>query len=719
MKKKIFQQVLLIIGALFFLTFFTDHSVLASSSVVVNKTTTPDPTGDGRLFDVQYTIEVSSNKVEPTDVTIVLDRSNSMLNKARYTNNYIVNETLAATEAFIRQIMAVPGNRIAIVSYGTTAISSNSGNYYTSVNQAITEARRIYATRPVDSRSLSDIDFYRDGYKIRWSNYSYLQGATNIQDALLKAQTIATNKSTTDKDKAVVLFTDGEATEGLYVKDTKTLVGWSYEFINYLNPLDYYIRYKGNYGYEYKAYYKSFSPFDPGFNSHIPIYTYEAYNSEAAILQARDLKKVPNTEVYTIGYFGAFSNPSSQINTLEKISTSGDCYTIESLDQIAEMFKDINSKINNIGTSAVVTDQLNEGFEILEDSITAPVGTKVSISSDNSSLTWDIGSLGIGTHTFSMKVKVKDGAYIAGIENVLLSTSSKLSYTDLEGSLVELPFPDNFINVEGLSKITNLKVTSLEGASVYYVENKEEKVKAKVYFTTLKDLNFISLQLSEDYPDSEMTYELLKVTDINGNVKTGFYKNENNLEYSASSSLPAASYIAEIEVTSPSNFLNAVNSSGDKILKYQIGIDAVTTKDNIQTTPVTVATISQELLVQYNGGPVITITPSTKKFTSQVNANVLIKGYAPIVEYKCLKGEKQVSDFATIANGYGLNELNVSNNLEISGSFNVSIEGTENPVTGYFIGNGYYTLYAKDSSGKETIEIIKINNLLDESPDLL
>lgn len=719
MKKKIFQQFLLIVSFLFFLTFFTDHSALASSSVVVNKTTTPDPTGDGRIFDVSYTIEVSSNEVEPTDVTILLDRSNSMLKKARYTNNYIVNETLAATEAFIRQIMAVPGNRLAIVSYGTTAISSNSGNYYTNVNDAIAEARRIYATRPVNYLSFADSDFHSDGYSIRWSNYSYSDGATNIQDALLKAKTIATNKSTSDNDKAVVLFTDGEATEGIYQTDTRKLVGWSYQFINWLNPLDYYIRYKGSYGYEYTAYYKNFSRYDPGFNTYIPIYTYEAYNEEAAILQAADLKRVPNTDVYTIGYFGAFSNPSNQIETLERISSSGDCYTIETLEQIAEMFKDINSKINNIGTDAIVADQLNEGFEILEDSISIPVGTNVSISSDSSNFTWDIGSLGIGTHTLTMKVKAKDTSYIAGINNVLLSTSSKLTYTTMEGVLVELPFPDNYINVEGLSKITNIRITTLEDANIAYVENKDEKVQARIYFTTLKDFSYISLSLTEDYPNAEMSFELLKVKDANGNLLTGFSNNENNIEYSASSLLPASSYIAEIEISSPSNFLNALDTNGDKILKYQIGINTVSSKDAYQLTPVSADTISQLLTVQYNGGPVITITPSTKKFTNQVKADILIKGYAPILEYKCLKGEKQISDFATVANAYGLNQLNTTNNLEIKGNFNVTLSGTENPATGDFVGNGYYTLYAKDSSGKETIEIIKINNLLDESPDLL
>lgn len=634
-------------------------SVAATSEVQLSKVTVVDTSSDGRTFDVAFTINVEPTYVEPSDIVIVLDRSNSMLNEIPDTNKYIVHEVKNATIAFIEQVMAVPGNRIAIVGYGSDANVYNNYNYYTSATSAINAVNHLLATRTV---TYKDEDYYyrRYGYDIRWSNFAYDKGATNIQAGLQKAEVIVEN-SDSSTNKAVVLFTDGEANRE-----------------------------------------SSSETSDP---------------VEAAILQADYIKAIPNTTIYSMGYFAGLYNPSTAINTLNEIDSSGQCKNAPTTEELENIFSDINSVINNIGTSAIVNETLNVGFEIVEGSILASIGT-VTTANNNTSFNWNIGTIGKGTYTLNMKIRVLDTAYVAGQDNVLTSITSTLTYTDINDVVQTINFPENYVNIPPLGKFKDLAITTRDNQSIKYVNTASETIEAKVAFTTLRDFKLIQLKLADNYPDQEYAFILETVKDLSGNIISGFTSDADEIIYSGTN-LPMGTYYADIVITSPTNYLTAVDLTGNVIVHYDMEVVQVITQEVAHTYSSTYPATSEKLRIQYNEGPSIRLTPSTLNFTSSVVVDADITGFADIVEYKCLRGDLTISDFSTTANGYGLHSVDTSNPKAITAQFTVQATGVDDPINGIYVKNDYYTVYAKDITGKETVSVIRINNLLLENPDLL
>lgn len=652
-------------------------SVAATNEVELTKVTVVDESSDGRTFDVTYTINVDPTYVEPSDIVIVLDRSNSMLNEIGDTNNYVVYDVKAATIEFINQVMAVPGNRVAIVGYGTDSSVYNNYNYYTSASSAITAVNHLLATRSVTNNS-SDYDYKRYGYSIRWTNFAYSQGGTNIQEGLDKAQSIV-ESSQSSTNKAVVLFTDGEANRGSYQTDQWGIIGYSW--------------YGPKYGW------------------------ITVYNEEAAIMQAEDIKDIPNTTIYSMGYFGGLSNPSTAIDTLNQIDSTGTCNNAPTTDELGVIFSNINSVINNIGTNAVVIDTLNTGFEIVPGSIVSSIGTATS-SNNNQTLNWNIGSIGKGTYTLNMKIKVLDTAFVGGETNVLTSTSSQLTYTDINGASQTVSFPDNYVDIPPLGKFKDLAVTTRTGQPLQYVNSAEDQILARVTFTTLRDFKLLKLKLEDTYPDQDYSFVLNAVKNVDGALVEGFDKDADEIIYSGVR-LPIGTYTADITITSPSNFLTAVGED-EKIVKYyDMEVVQVITQEVTHLNSTTYPATSSTLRIQYNGGPVIQLTPNTLKFVSSVDVSVNITGEADIIEYKCLRGQLEVSDFLTTDNGYGLHDVNSGDPRAITAQFTVQAIGDFNGVNGIFAKNDYYTVYAKDATGKESVKVIRINNLLIDNPDLL
>ncbi|MER2005897.1 MAG: hypothetical protein ABS939_00475 [Psychrobacillus sp.] len=128
--------------------------------------------------------------------------------------------------------------------------------------------------------------------------------------------------------------------------------------------------------------------------------------------------------------------------------------------------------------------------------------------------------------------------------------------------------------------------------------------------------------------------------------------------------------------------------TGDVFNVSKNGTYTVFAKDSAGNTSLQTITITNIDIEK----PTITLKPSTLNPTNaQIDVDVQATDNVSIVELKWAKGNQSVEHFSS-------NGTNVTNNV-----FHVS-------------DNGMYTVYAKDSAGNETVEVITINNLDFDAP---
>jgi hypothetical protein len=541
------------------------------NTVDISKTIVDAVDGDGRTYEVTYNVDVDINETgASSDVVLILDRSGSMLSYApeevfvgydwvyrikagelddyvlcdgyEFTSYYssgqtyyygyvevyetqyterIADQVKEAMIEFINQVMSVSGNRVAIVAYAQTATQINNGNYYTDAASAISAVENLLS--------------YRTSYNgINWSNYyydedrDYIGSMTNIQAGFEEAQDIIENTESTNEQKHVVLFTDGNANEGEYTVTTEyeveeevttytdEVIGTQtidlgtrisdYEWYLYGSDIYYeVVYYTTRWGHteNYRNYYVDVVQYASVTEMVTNTYTEtETYRyAEAAIYQAAELKAIEGVSVYTLGYTGGLSDSeaaTSEENLQLMASTTADCYISPTGDELDQLLEGISSSINSIGTNTIVKDMLADGFLIDPTSINASVGT-TSLNSDNTELTWNIGDLGAGMHTLTMTIYVADDVYPTGRKDVPTSDSCELSYNDLNGDYQGETFNATTVDIASLDSAptVDLVIEHLNSTNGEYLVGDTALIQHTFTYTNPDGYDYVQIDIND------------------------------------------------------------------------------------------------------------------------------------------------------------------------------------------------------------------------------
>ncbi len=368
-------------------------SFAADDAITIHKTV--EPTDENRVFEVTYSIE-SKPKQSEVDLLIVLDRSNSML--------FLDDDRAPVAKSVRQQVIQFikdvyedrPNTRIGILSFGSDASKEHNWRYCNNKDDAISKVRYIY-------------DYYWNGHKYKYDHFDYWSGATNIKAGFkLANQTILEDNKLNNNHSVdtIVLFTDGVATRGGTNQDENN-----------------------NYPSSHNT------------------------NTNRAINAAKEAMK--NAVVFTIGYFEGVSQSSTKAvaqDTLRQ-SQNGGYYDAGTLDQLSSILDSISQNLNYVGTNAILTETLNEAFEIVDGSLPEGVNAEVlTTENGQQQVKWHIGTLGEEIKQFKFKIRVKDDYYPTGMKHVAVSDENYLTYDDdvehnqkkdIEDYYVDIPPLDN------------------------------------------------------------------------------------------------------------------------------------------------------------------------------------------------------------------------------------------------------------------------------------
>ena len=332
----------------------SNSSDLQPGEVRTSKTASPVE-GMVNTWDITVRIEGrDTQKVESTDVVLVIDRSGSM-DGSRMTNakNAAIN--------FINTMIPADTNlRIAIVSFS----SQYQGAQLVTVNRNFT-------------RNITQLKSSVNGLNAL--------GGTHTQAGIIQGRSLF-NGSTAD-NKFMVLLSDGEPT-------------YSYEPSSWTNGLPSWGTpgsvsssrqrtgvYDGNYntgtvvgtGSDLTESYN----YSPGWLQ--PTYRRHIHNGDAAIRAGQD-SRVGIDGLFTI----AVEAGNSGTNILSQIASPGMAYSTDNPEDLQEIYDLIGTQIQTQYAikNAVITDVMGDGFSLISNTITTTEGTTAVAPADT--ITWTI-----------------------------------------------------------------------------------------------------------------------------------------------------------------------------------------------------------------------------------------------------------------------------------------------------------------------------------------
>jgi hypothetical protein len=328
-------------------------------------------------------------------------------------------------------------------------------------------------------------------------------------------------------------------------------------------------------------------------------------------------------------------------------------------------------------------------------------------------------AIGDGT-TFK---EITTGDYVIEVEYPSgYAVPSGSGYTINAENNIELSTTINYDNYDYVKDITlekltiqNLYVTTIGGDSSIDVNPPTTTVSAIVGFTTLSELNQLSLNIADTFPTEDITFTLSSVKNSSGYVMSDFSQSGTEIIYNNPSvELPIDAYKAYIEVTLPSSIM-----SGDS---FDVTVDSV------EIDGLMVTTSCNELTITYLVRP-----EDTTLYIELVNNSMTLQHYCvdvsiksdetDIVAYMCLPGDLTIADFTTIADtsvGVGLNNIDATDLKAITAKFDIYYDGTSADNThGVYIQPGIYTVYAKNAAGLEMVKTVEIQDQINADYDLL
>ncbi|GAQ25518.1 VWA domain-containing protein [Tepidanaerobacter syntrophicus] len=223
-------------------------------------------------------------------------------------------------------------------------------------------------------------------------------GGTNIEAGFLKAKSILQTNGRQNANKVIVLLTDGVATASI-----------------------------GN-------------PSGPNEPTGHNVHTIAAYTAGQGCWSM--------AMVFTVGIISQVPTQSRTVarETLQWAQNSG-YYEASGAPDLSGIYDTISGLLGYSAIDAVVTDVINENFELVDGSITTNPNATVTYNPSTRTITWSPGTI-TTLAELSYKIKAKDG--VMG-NNLPTNTSAVLHYTDINGTPnVEKIFPIPTVNVIGV-----------------------------------------------------------------------------------------------------------------------------------------------------------------------------------------------------------------------------------------------------------------------------
>ncbi len=339
---------------------YTTNSELAPGEVKTEKTATRVP-GMVNTWDIKVRIEGrDDNKVEYTDVVLVIDRSGSMDTRDNG-NQYPTRLGYAKTAAnnFIDEVIPADSNvRIAIVSF--------SSNY---------QGAELVTTNHGFSRNQTSL-------KAAVNNMVAL-GGTHTQAGIIRGQSLLSGSGA--NNKYMVLLSDGQPTYSYEPDNWQQGDARSWNWWGTPNGWHYHAIYDGNYD--------ETSIVGDGSNLTDTISSgnnrYHINNGSAAIKAGQDAR------VYFDGLFTiAVQAGTAGTPILRDIASPGMDYSTNNPAELEEIYDEIKTTIQtqNALRNVVVTDEMGDGFSIIGAVTTTVGGTTIAAetSTQNETITWTI-----------------------------------------------------------------------------------------------------------------------------------------------------------------------------------------------------------------------------------------------------------------------------------------------------------------------------------------
>lgn len=373
----------------------------AASEIIVN-IAKEDPviflSNEGeRVFDIGYEFDVSYEAITSgVDVVLVLDRSNSMLRLDPSTDLPVADAVWDAVNTFVTEVYATyPETNVAIVSFGSNANKSDNWKYYDNLADTLNEIEVVFDYRDLYSSYHSNFrSYWNNGYRYAWENWRISDGATNISAAFEYGSKTTEMKETVTKDNdhdVLILFTDGVATQG-----------GSNSQRNYNYPT--------------------------------------SHNTNTIAAYESGIEAQTNAEIITVGYFEGIEYESTKTIARETLELANNAGMFEAAEtsQLSSIFDTIIDELNFIGTDAVVTETIEDEFEVVTASIQPDDYEMTTDAEGRTVISWPLGNVVDSGYAFGYQVQVKDDVYPTGSGTVKIpiNLDATLTYTDLQGNEV-------------------------------------------------------------------------------------------------------------------------------------------------------------------------------------------------------------------------------------------------------------------------------------------
>lgn len=439
--------------------------------------------GNTREFKVTHNLTVSGQKheIKSPDVVIALDRSGSML--WYHSGERVVNYVKPAVSQFISSyFLSNPSGKIAFVAFGSKGTEIYSGQYYNNASDAISLLNKIYAVK-------------NGGWKYTINeNGSSIGNGTNVQDGFYEAGTIVKNNGN-DQD-VVILFSDGVA----------------------------------NMYYNSSGYLKSSTSSPTSVN---------ASGIKYAIAAGKELQKY--ADVMTVGYFGGYnSKPTTQTvaNAMLEQSQNAGFFTTNNVNEIDDLFGEVLSNLEYIGTEVEITDVINEEFVVDESSV-SPSNYELREGPEpgQTTIVWKMETLKLGEYDFTYNIKPKVDAYPSGkdsvnvnhltadLSNMNLNTtvSPGISFVNLEGQTEQYDIEQITVNVPEHDTLPEVTVTeSYDNLSTTNVETSVNGFLVGDTVRVTQEYNYTNTVMIDD-PNDDSSSMVPVIFDIE-TLDPGIYK---------------------------------------------------------------------------------------------------------------------------------------------------------------------------------------------------
>ncbi|MDD4570684.1 MAG: VWA domain-containing protein, partial [Tepidanaerobacteraceae bacterium] len=153
--------------------------------------------------------------------------------------------------------------------------------------------------------------------------------------------------------------------------------------------------------------------------------------------------------VFTVGLLNQITNSTTKTIACETLQWAQNAgyYEAEDAPDLSGIYDEISNQLGYSAIDAIVTDIINENFELVTGSLIPSPNAPVSYDAVTQTITWKPGTI-TNLAELTYKIRAKDG--VKG-NNLLTNYSAILRYTDINGTPnVEQTFPVPTVNVIGV-----------------------------------------------------------------------------------------------------------------------------------------------------------------------------------------------------------------------------------------------------------------------------